>query len=146
MGKYVGGEESRNRSLLQMKYTFEDNIHFKEKRCFGTIKAGIISTVGVIGIGSCIETAEKGKRYIVFVAVAYGEVLASLRETQERIELLRRWAEYGTYTKAERDRLYAEAGWVLVVKKPREGCAESYPCYHSWKCPVARVLKGENVP
>jgi hypothetical protein len=42
--------------------------------------------------------------------------------------------------------LYRRAGWVLVVRTPREGCLESMPCRHSWTFPVERVLKGEGVP
>jgi hypothetical protein len=42
--------------------------------------------------------------------------------------------------------LYRRAGWVMVVRAPRERCLESVPCQHSWTFPVERVLKGQDVP
>jgi hypothetical protein len=141
VGKYTKDREYNKQTL----YTFEDCTHFKAKREFGT-KIGAATDFGAYGSAKALEKAEKGKRYVVFGSVDYGEVFASFPETAERLAVLKDWAQNGVYSKAERDQLRDKAGWVVVVDRPDERCAESIPCQHFFAFTVVKVLKGDKVP
>lgn len=148
VGKYVKDDKIDKPYVKpQTLYTFENCVHFKVEG-WGSIKAESISTVGFYAYGTThvMEKLEKGKRYIVFNSLDFGEVLASLPETSEWIELLKEWVKNGIYSEVERDELYAKAAWVITVDKPDKVCLESFPCQHSWIFPVIKVFKGEKVP
>ncbi len=129
----------------QTIYTFADCTHYKFLPNFGPIQKGPTSAFGVYGSEPTLDRAKKGDRFLVFLSADYGKVLAVVPATDRQLALLKDWSRSGVYSAAERARLLARAGRVVVVGKGTQICAESYPCQHRFIFPVEKVLKGQNV-